>query len=161
MQFNPAPKPPKREPKPKTAIKRTAIVKKPYTFKKSKPIRKTSAKQSEKQSAYKSAKIEKAETQPIECEACGAWGMCTPSHLIPQGKNFELAAKVWNIHWHCQFPCHDRCESGHFWEMNDGLQILEILWRHRKERFWKFWHDHEQNQSLWQQSSMFDSEIHS
>ena len=124
-----------------------------------KPIKQVSAKQAGKVAAIRKAKEAKAEINPMECEACGAWGMCTPSHIVPQGKSFELADKVWNIHWHCQYPCHDDCESGHFWKMKDGLKIMEILWQHRPERFWKFYFDQPQNQAIWQMSSFFNPEI--
>lgn len=161
--FNPAPKPlppPKKKPQP---LKRTPLKRKPYTFKKPKPIAKVSEKQATKLKAYKAAKLVKAENEMICCQACGNPNICTPSHLIPQGKSDLHRANVKNIHWHCQYPCHDNCESGRFWMMLDGLSILEFLWQNEgvgRQRFWKFWHDHEENRDLWQMSSFYDSEIH-
>lgn len=172
------PKPPpraKKEPKP---LRRTPLKnkgwnppeKKKYVWenKKNYQIPRRSKRAVEKADRVALAKIQKLNDTPLFCESCGLTGTrLTPSHILPQSEYPELAGDIENIHWHCDYPCHDNCEKYHFWLMADGLQCLEYIWLNerenegaRKRRFWNAIQKHPQNYDLWQLSKYYDPEIH-
>ncbi len=161
--FNPFPKPDPKPKKQRQPLKRTAIIRKTYTLKKS-PIKKVSTKQAKNLKKYEEGKREKYETQNPVCSGCGRCDVgISCSHLVGRSHSFELVSEVLNHEPQC-FNCADKTETGRFFELRNGLKLLERLWgalgEDGKQRFWYIWNQWPQNQSLWQMSSFYDSEIH-
>ena len=61
-----------------------------------------------------------------ECEGCGESKPLTNSHLIPRSRRQEFICDELNIHHHCH-DCHDKCETGRYDELEDGLKIVGYI----------------------------------
>ena len=123
-----------------------------------KPIKQVSAKQAANLRAYENNKREKYDGVQV-CSGCGANSGLTCSHLVARSHSFELVAEPLNHECQCH-NCHELTERGQFYQLRNGLKLLERLWsslgKAGKQRFHYVINQWPQNQNLWQHSSMLD-----
>ncbi len=81
------------------------------------------------------------------------------SHLVARSHSFDLVGEKSNHEMQC-FVCAEATESGRFFELKNGLSLLERLWSSLgeagKQRFRYVINQWHQNQDLWQHSQFFD-----
>lgn len=131
----------------------------------SKPIRQQSAKQAKLLNSYEKGKVEKYENTPDVCESCGRNDLgISCSHIVPRSQSLALIDHPLN---HCKqcFVCHDLTESMHYYQLNNGLKLMELLWDNLggsgRQKFWKVFYAHDGlNQSMWTASRFYNPEIH-
>lgn len=164
---------PKSEPRPKkvatpipkvSAKRKEQIEKGLYILKVGKPLKQITAKQAKNLAAYEKGKREKYEPDNRVCESCGRSDRgISCSHLVARSHSFELVSEPINHAQQC-FVCSEATESGRFFELKNGLKLLERLWsglgEAGKQRFRYVLNQWPQNKDLWKLSSFFDSEIH-
>ena len=137
QEYQGCPKPTKREPKPKAAIKRTALKPKPYTLKKPKPIRKVSAKQAKVESEKSKVYRERSEGERPFCRGCGSFtSPLSNSHRIGQADK-RHAANPQNLDTYCMDgkDCHNLFADGYLWRLDNGSEVLEWLAETDRERY--------------------------
>lgn len=127
-----------------------------------KPLRKISTKQAANLRKYEAGKREKYDGAHI-CTGCESPYMVSCSHLVARSHSFDMVAEKDNHECQC-YNCADLTERGQYYHLKNGLALMERLWNGLgemgKQRFWYIWNQWPQNQSLWQMSSFYDSEIH-
>ena len=145
---------PKPEPRPKkqpTPLKRTQLPQGP------------SSKQSANLRKYEQGKREKYGTIPHICTGCDCNTGLSCSHLVGRSHSFDMVADKSNHEMQCA-RCHDATERGQFFELRNGLRLLEKLWGGLgdigRQRFWHVLYQWPQNRDLWAHSSFYNSEIH-
>jgi hypothetical protein len=149
-------KPEPRPPKVQQPLKRTPIKGN------GKSIAKVSQKQAANLRAYERGKREKYDGAHI-CTGCGSPYMVSCSHLVARSHSFDMVAEKSNHECQC-FNCADLTERGQYFQLKNGLALMERLWgglgQIGRERFWKIWNQWSANQSLWQHSQFFNPHIH-
>lgn len=147
---------PKPEPRPK---------KQPMPLKRTQLPQGPSSRQAAKIRAYEVGKREKYSEAdgPTICTGCGRNEGMSCSHLVGRARSFDLIDEPSNHESQC-FACHEATESGRFFQLKNGLALLERLWDGLgvmgRQRFWQSLYQWPQNRDLWQHSSFYDKEIH-
>lgn len=149
--FYPKPEPrPKKQPKP---LKRTPL----NTARK--PIAQTSSKQRAKLAEYEQAKRQNY-GQDEPCFCCGRSDAgVTCSHLVARSHSFDLVAESLNFVPMCH-ACHDKTECGRYFELRNGLKLMERLTglgEPGKLRLRYILNQWDENAELWAHSALFDT----
>lgn len=162
MGAYPKPEPrPKKQPQPirKISLKRQAEIDSGLFQPKSPmPIKQVSAKQAANLRQYEKGKREKYQPDNRVCESCNRSDRgISCSHLVARSHSFDMVADNNNHVQQC-FVCAEKVETGRFFELRNGLKLLERLWsglgEMGKQRFRYVLNQWPQNQDLWQHSSM-------
>lgn len=124
------------------------------------PIKQVSQKQAANLRAYEKGKAAKYEADNRLCESCERSDRgISCSHLVARSHSFDMVADT-NNHLRQCFVCAGMVESGRFFQLQNGLKLLERLWsglgEKGKERFRYVLQQWPQNQDLWQFSAMVD-----